>query len=51
MRSVGIIAEYNPLHTGHKYHIQKARKGWQRRLHRRRDESDFVQRNFGDLFG
>lgn len=26
MRSVGIIAEYNPLHTGHKYHIQKARR-------------------------
>ena len=26
MRSVGIIAEYNPLHTGHKDHIQKARR-------------------------
>ena len=26
MRTVGIIAEYNPLHTGHQYHIQKARK-------------------------
>ena len=26
MRSVGIIAEYNPLHTGHQYHIQKARR-------------------------
>ncbi|MDD6324664.1 MAG: nucleotidyltransferase family protein [Lachnospiraceae bacterium] len=26
MRTVGIIAEYNPLHTGHQYHIQKARE-------------------------
>ena len=26
MRTVGIIAEYNPLHTGHKYHIQKSPK-------------------------
>ncbi len=25
MRTVGIIAEYNPFHTGHEYHIQKAR--------------------------
>lgn len=26
MRTVGIIAEYNPLHTGHQYHIEKARE-------------------------
>lgn len=26
MRSVGIVAEYNPLHKGHAYHLQKARK-------------------------
>ena len=26
MRTVGIIAEYNPLHTGHQYHIKKARE-------------------------
>ena len=26
MKTVGIIAEYNPFHTGHKYHIQKAKK-------------------------
>ena len=26
MKTAGIIAEYNPLHTGHKYHIQKARR-------------------------
>ncbi len=26
MRTVGIIAEYNPLHKGHAYHIQKARE-------------------------
>ncbi|MCD7716865.1 MAG: nucleotidyltransferase family protein [Lachnospiraceae bacterium] len=26
MRTVGIIAEYNPFHTGHKYHIQEAKK-------------------------
>lgn len=26
MKTVGIIAEYNPFHTGHKYHIQKAKE-------------------------
>lgn len=26
MRAVGIIAEYNPFHTGHAYHIQKAKE-------------------------
>ncbi|MCD7762232.1 MAG: nucleotidyltransferase family protein [Lachnospiraceae bacterium] len=26
MRTVGIIAEYNPFHTGHEYHIQKAKE-------------------------
>ncbi|MCC8103075.1 MAG: nucleotidyltransferase family protein [Clostridiales bacterium] len=26
MRTVGIIAEYNPFHTGHAYHIQKAKE-------------------------
>lgn len=26
MRCTGIVAEYNPLHTGHIYHIQKAKK-------------------------
>lgn len=26
MRATGIIAEYNPFHTGHAYHIQKARE-------------------------
>ena len=26
MRTVGIIAEYNPFHTGHEYHIRKARE-------------------------
>lgn len=26
MKTVGIIAEYNPFHTGHEYHIKKARK-------------------------
>ncbi len=26
MRTVGIVAEYNPLHTGHEYHIQKAKE-------------------------
>ncbi len=26
MRTVGIIAEYNPLHTGHEYHLQKAKE-------------------------
>lgn len=26
MTSVGIIAEYNPLHNGHVYHIQEAKK-------------------------
>ncbi len=26
MHTVGIIAEYNPFHTGHAYHIQKAKE-------------------------
>lgn len=26
MRAVGIIAEYNPFHTGHAYHIREAKK-------------------------
>ncbi len=26
MRTVGIIAEYNPFHTGHEYHISKAKE-------------------------
>lgn len=26
MRTVGIIAEYNPFHTGHEYHIRKAKE-------------------------
>ena len=26
MKSVGIVAEYNPLHYGHKYHIEESKK-------------------------
>ena len=26
MKTVGIIAEYNPFHNGHKYHIEEARR-------------------------
>ena len=26
MKTVGIIAEYNPFHTGHKYHIEETRR-------------------------
>ena len=26
MRTVGIIAEYNPLHNGHQYHIARAKE-------------------------
>ncbi len=26
MKTVGIIAEYNPLHTGHQYHIEQTKK-------------------------
>ncbi|MGN0374417.1 MAG: nucleotidyltransferase [Butyrivibrio sp.] len=26
MKTTGIIAEYNPFHTGHKYHIEETRK-------------------------
>lgn len=26
MKTVGIIAEYNPFHNGHKYHIEKAKE-------------------------
>ena len=26
MNIIGIIAEYNPFHNGHKFHIQKAKE-------------------------
>ena len=26
MKTVGIIAEYNPFHNGHQFHIEEARK-------------------------
>ena len=26
MKTLGIIAEYNPFHNGHKYHIEKAKQ-------------------------
>ena len=26
MKTVGIIAEYNPFHSGHQYHIEMAKK-------------------------
>ena len=26
MRTVGIIAEYNPFHSGHEYHLKEAKK-------------------------
>ena len=26
MKTVGIVAEYNPFHLGHRYHIEKARQ-------------------------
>ena len=26
MKIVGIIAEYNPFHKGHEFHIEKAKK-------------------------
>ena len=26
MKAVGIIAEYNPFHNGHKYQIEQARR-------------------------
>ncbi|MGL5256514.1 MAG: nucleotidyltransferase family protein, partial [Proteocatella sp.] len=26
MRTVGIVAEYNPFHLGHKYHINTAKE-------------------------
>ena len=26
MRTTGIIAEYNPFHSGHQYHIEKAKE-------------------------
>lgn len=26
MKIVGLIAEYNPFHNGHRYHIEQAKK-------------------------
>ncbi|PAM94523.1 hypothetical protein B4N84_12220, partial [Flavobacterium sp. IR1] len=26
MKSVGVVVEYNPLHNGHAYHLQEARR-------------------------
>ena len=49
MRSVRIIAEYNPLHTGHQYHIRKP-EGWQMQTTVVVMSPDFVQRGTPAIF-
>ncbi len=50
MRTVGIIAEYNPFHTGHRYHIQKAKECAQAELAVVVMSPDFVQRGTPAVF-
>ena len=44
MKTVGIVAEYNPFHNGHKFHIEEAKRltGAERAVIIM--SSDFVQR-------
>lgn len=44
MRAVGIIAEYNPFHNGHAFHIQEARKKSQAEIVIICMSGNFVQR-------
>lgn len=50
MKTVGIIAEYNPFHTGHEYHIQKAKKEAQADYVIVVMSPDFVQRGEPAVF-
>ncbi len=50
MRTVGIIAEYNPFHTGHRYHIQKAKECAQAEFAVVVMSPDFVQRGTPAVF-
>lgn len=50
MRTVGIIAEYNPFHTGHEYHIQKAKEAAEADFAVVVMSPDFVQRGEPAVF-
>ncbi|MDO4296044.1 MAG: nucleotidyltransferase family protein, partial [bacterium] len=43
-RAVGIVAEYNPFHFGHAYHLQKAKEAAQADYVIVAMSGDFVQR-------
>ncbi|MDU2065611.1 MAG: nucleotidyltransferase [Sporomusaceae bacterium] len=50
MNAVGIIAEYNPFHKGHAYHIEQAKKSSQRETVVVVMSGSFVQRGEPALF-
>ena len=50
MRSVGIIAEYNPFHNGHAYQLQKAREASGADFAVAVMSGDFVQRGEPAMF-
>lgn len=51
MRTVGIIAEYNPFHTGHQYHIEQAKEQAAADFAVVVMSPDFVQRGEPAIFG
>lgn len=50
MRTVGIIAEYNPFHTGHEYHLKKAKEAAEADFTVVVMSPDFVQRGEPAVF-
>ena len=50
MKTVGIIAEYNPFHSGHLYHIQMAKKQTGAAFCVAAISGDFVQRGGPALY-
>lgn len=50
MRTIGIIAEYNPLHGGHRYQIEETRRRFQAEFVAVAMSGDFVQRGEPAIF-
>lgn len=51
MRVVGIVAEYNPFHTGHEYHLREAKRAADADYAVVVMSPDFVQRGEPAIFG
>lgn len=50
MKAVGIVAEYNPFHLGHQYHIEETRQLCPERAVVAVQSGDFVQRGEAAIF-